>query len=74
MSWTSNVRVPRPPNCLCGNAETDSKGRIVRVRSCPVCMELLLDRLKGTEYALADERDGDGTVRVLLKQRDFFSP
>jgi hypothetical protein len=36
-------------------------------------MGLLLESWRGAEYAIANERDGDGTKRVLLKQRDFFS-
>jgi len=67
------VPVARPPNCSCGNAVADSKGRILRVRSCPICMGLLLDSWRGVEYAIATERDGDGTKRVLLKQKEFFS-
>jgi len=73
-SWTGTVRVPRPPNCLCGDALVDHKGRVVRVTTCPICMTVLLDSMRGAEYAIADERDGDGVKHVLLKQRDFFSP
>ena len=73
MSLTCTVRVPRPPNCKCGNAISDKQGRILLVRSCPVCMGLLFDSMQGTEYAIAQVRDGDGTKRVLLKQKEFFS-
>ncbi len=74
MSLTGIVRVPRPPNCMCGNAECDSKGRIVRVRSCPVCMGLLLSSMRGEEYAIAHVKCGDTLTRQLLKQKDFFRP
>ena len=73
MSWTGNVRVPRPPNCRCGYAVGDSEGRVLVLNTCPICMGLLLDRMQGAEYAIANERDGDGTRRVLLKQKEFFS-
>ncbi len=73
MSLTRFVRVPRPPNCKCGNALTDRQGRVVSVATCPICMKLLLARLRGSEYAIAQVRDGDGTRRVLLKQKEFFS-
>ena len=67
------VRVPRLPNCKCGNAVGDSTGRVLVVNTCPICMGLLLDSMRGGEYAIAYKGDGDGTQRVLLKQKEFFS-
>ena len=67
------VRIPRPPGCGCGNAESDDKGRVLKVRTCPVCMEVLLASMRGTEYAIAHVNGGDAVQDVLLKQREFFS-
>ena len=66
--------IPRPPNCWCGNAVVDSEGRVLMVKTCPVCMCLLLDSMRGAEYAIAHVKGEDTTKRVLLKQKDFFSP
>jgi len=68
------VSIPRPPGCGCGDADSDDQGRILRVRSCPVCMEVLLASMRGTEYAIAHVSSGDTVQDVLLKQKDFFSP
>ena len=68
------VRIPRPPNCYCGNALTDRIGRVVSVATCPVCMGLLLSSMRGTEYAIAQVTCEGTTQRVLLKQKEFFSP
>ena len=65
--------IPRPPGCHCGNAVTDTKGRVLEVRTCPVCMDLVLESMRGKEYAIAYEKGGDTTKRTLLKQKDFFS-
>jgi len=62
----------RPPGCLCGNALVDHKGRVLKVRTCPVCMKVLLDSMRGTEYAVAYLGCGE-TEAVLLKQKEFFS-
>ena len=67
------IPIARPPGCHCGDALGDQQGRVLRVRTCPVCMHLLLDALKGSEYACAYVSSGDTTVRVLLKQKEFFS-
>ena len=72
MSLTRSVRVPRPPKCYCGNAEADDDGNIVRVRTCPVCMRLLLASMRGSEYAVAYLSSGDTATKVLLKQKEFF--
>ncbi len=63
--------IPRPPGCKCGPAECDTKGRVLKVRTCPVCMDVLLDSMRGVEYAVAYERSGD-TEGVLLKQLELF--
>ncbi len=67
------VSVSRPPGCLCGNAESDSEGRVLSVRTCPVCMNVLLASMRGTEYAVAYLSGGDTGMPVLLKQKEFFS-
>ena len=74
MSWTGTVRVPRPPNCSCGNAECDPEGRVLVLNTCPICMGLLLSSMRGTEYAIAQVTCEGTSKRVLLKQREFFSP
>ena len=65
--------IPRPPGCGCGDADLTREGQVLRVSTCPVCMYVLLDVMRGREYAIAQVRDGDGTKRVLLKQKEFFS-
>jgi len=67
------MKIPRPPGCHCGNAEVDCQGRVLSVRTCPVCMDLVLASMRGTEYAVAYLSGGDTTKRVLLKQKEFFS-
>ncbi len=67
------VRVPRPPNCYCGNAVGDDKGRVLVLNTCPICMKLLLSSMRGREYAIAHVKGGDTVKRVLLKQKEFFS-
>jgi len=67
------VRIPRPPGCKCGNAECDSEGRVLRVRTCPVCMHVLLASMRGTEYAIAHVSGHEAGQAVLLKQKEFFS-
>ena len=64
--------IPRPPGCHCGDAEVDRKGRVLRVSTCPICMYVLLDTMRGVEYAKAHVNGGD-TEAVLLKQKEFFS-
>ena len=64
--------IARPPGCHCGDAEVDCAGRVLLVRTCPICMGLLFDSLGGTEYAVA-YLSGEGTDAVLLKQKEFFS-
>ena len=60
----------RPPGCHCGDAEVDEKGRVLRFRTCPVCMNVLLDSMRGREYAIA-YLGGRETEVVLLKQKEF---
>ena len=67
------VNIPRPPGCECGDAECDSKGNVLKVSTCPVCMGILLDSMRGTCYSETTVRDGEVNRRVLLKQREFFS-
>jgi len=67
------VRIPRPPGCQCGNAVSDSKGRVLTVKTCPICMRILLASMKGTEYAVAYLSGGDTGKTMLLKQKEFFS-
>ena len=68
------VRIPRPPGCGCGDAVSDDQGRILSVRSCPVCMKLVLASMRGREYAIAQVSGYGASKRVLLKQKEFFSP
>ncbi len=67
------VRIPRPPGCGCGDADSDDRGRVLLVKTCPICMKVLLAWMRGKEYALAYVKGGDTAKRVLLKQLDFFS-
>ena len=67
------VRIPRPPGCKCGDAETDDRGRVLRVNTCPICMRLLLASMRGTEYACAHVKGGDTDKLELLEQKEFFS-
>ncbi len=67
------VSVSRPPGCKCGDATNDELGRILILRTCPVCMRVLLDSMRGTEYACAYVNGGDTEELVLLKQKEFFS-
>ena len=64
--------IPRPPGCGCGDAECSPEGQVLRVSTCPVCMYVLLDFMRGVEYAKA-YLGGADTEGVLLKQMDFFS-
>ena len=64
------LEISRPPGCDCGPAEIDSKGRVLKVRTCPVCMNVLLDSMRGAEYAIA-YLGGQETEVVLLKQKEF---
>ncbi len=72
-SLTGNVRVPEIPNCRCGPAITDCKGRVVRVNTCPACQQVRLDVVRGGVYAGACVRRGDTVKYELIKQKDFFS-
>ncbi len=74
MSFTGNVRGTGIPNCKCGPAFVDYKGRVVRVDTCPACQEVRLDIIRGAEYAGAYVGSGDTVRYVLLKQKDFFGP
>jgi len=67
------VRIPRPPGCKCGDATADVQGRVLMVRTCPVCMNLLLDSMRGGEYSCESVKGEDTEELVLLKQREFFS-
>ncbi len=69
---TRNVRLPKIPNCNCGQPEVDSAGRVVRVRTCPACQAIRLDVIRGVEYAGAYVRCGATVQYVLVKQKDFF--
>ncbi len=64
--------IPRPPRCRCGNATVDHQGRVLKVRTCPICLGLVLDVMRGGEYAIA-YLGGEDTEGVLLKQKEFFS-
>ena len=66
-------RIPRPPGCGCGDAVVDDEGRVRLVRTCPVCMKVLLASMRGSEYAIARVNGGDTEQAVLLKQKEFFS-
>ena len=67
------IPIKRPPGCQCGDALGDSEGRVLSVKTCPICMSLLLASMRGAEYACAHVKGEDTTLRVLLKQKDFFS-
>ena len=67
------MNIPRPPGCHCGNAVVDHLGRVLSVRTCPICMRLLLASMRGAEYACAYVKGEDTTKRVLVKQKEFFS-
>jgi len=68
-----NVRSLFIPNCQCGPALVDRKGRVVRLKTCPACQQVRLDIIRGVQYAGAYMKC-DGTVKkVLLKQKEFFS-
>ena len=69
-----HVSIPRPPGCGCGDADTDDEGRVLLVKTCPICMRVLFATMRGTEYASAHVSSGDTVKHVLLKQLDFFSP
>ena len=66
-------KIPRPPGCQCGDALVDHIGRVMQVRTCPICMDLVLASMRGGEYACAYVNGEDTTKRVLLKQKEFFS-
>ncbi len=67
------IRVFRPEGCGCGEAvETDSRGNVLQFRTCPRCMEIILDVIRGAEYAVASVKGGDTVKDVLLKQKEFF--
>ena len=51
----------------------DHIGRVMQVRTCPICMDLVLASMRGGEYACAYVNGEDTTKRVLLKQKEFFS-
>ncbi len=68
----SLLPIPRPPRCRCGGATVDHHGRVLKVRTCPICMGVLLDTMQGIEYAKA-YLGGEDTEGVLLKQLEFFS-
>jgi len=65
--------IPRPSGCGCGDAVVDKAGNVLKVRTCPVCLEILLDSMRGVCYGEITIKDGDVTKRVLLKQKEFFS-
>ncbi len=69
----ARLRIKRPPGCHCGDAVVDHKGRVLKVKTCPICMQLLLASMRGAEYAIAHVKGGDTVKRVLLKQKEFFS-
>jgi len=67
-------RVYRPDGCPCGErVEIDSSGNVLSFRTCRICMEIILDSIRGCEYAIAYKKCGDTLKRVLLKQKEFFS-
>ena len=70
MRKTRKRHIPRPPGCECGDATVDKKGNVLKVRTCPVCMNVLLDSMRGREYAIA-YLGGQETEVVLLKQKEF---
>ena len=66
--------VTRPEGCACGEAvETDDLGNVLSFRTCPICMKVILDIVRGGVYAVAYKKCGDTLKRVLLKQKEFFS-
>jgi len=73
MSRRVNVRALHIPNCQCGPAIRDGKGRVVRLKTCPACQRIRLDIIRGIEYAGAYVKCGDAVKHVLLKQKEFFS-
>ena len=61
------------PNCRCGPAIVDCKGRVLVLDTCPACQEVRLDIIRGIEYAGAYVKCGDTVQNVLVKQKEFFS-
>jgi len=70
---TTALRVARPDGCGCGDARVDNRGNVLHFRTCPVCSRVILDIIRGAEYAIAHVKCGDTDRVVLLKQREFFS-
>ncbi len=70
---TRTKYIPRPPGCACGGAVCDSEGRVLRVRTCPICSKILLDSMRGVCYSETTVKDAVGSRRVLLRQKEFFS-
>ena len=60
------------PICGC-TVESDKLGRVLHLRTCPVCQNVRLDVIRGAEYAGAYVKGGDTVKYVLVKQKDFFS-
>ena len=60
------------PNCSCGSPVFDQAGRCLSLSTCPACMAIRLDVIRGAEYACALVKGGDTDKVVLLKQKEFF--
>ncbi len=73
MSLTGNVSPLYIPNCNCSQPEYDRAGRVLGLTTCPACMKVRLDIIRGVEYAGAYMRCGDTVKYELLKQKEFFS-
>ena len=69
----NSLYIPRPPGCGCGDALVDDVGRVLQVRTCPVCSKILLDSMRGACYSETTVKDNGVSKRVLLKQEEFFS-
>jgi len=67
-------QVTRPDGCACGDVECDKQGNVLVFRTCPVCSKIILDIIRGGEYAGAYVNGGDTDKLVLFKQKEFFSP
>ncbi len=68
MTKTSRTPPPGKLRCRCAEPEIDNLGRVLHLQTCPVCMKWVLDRIRGTEVALAYEK---GESQVLIQQELF---
>jgi len=56
-------------SCKCSMPETDNRGRVLKLETCPICMKNVLDIVRGIEYSVNYEKG----VSQLLVQKELFS-